>query len=67
MTAVRAGDENAISWMSAQAQEGVRPAQAAFGLLLLGQTDRAEEGITLMRQAAPAGLFPRSICLFASR
>ncbi|MFT5796424.1 MAG: TPR repeat protein [Candidatus Azotimanducaceae bacterium] len=58
MTAVRAGDENAISWMLAQAQEGVRPAQAAFGQWLLGQTGQAEEGITLMKQAALSGHVP---------
>lgn len=51
-----AGDEGALSWLGAQAQDGMRAAQSAYGILLLARAGRAEEAIDMLTRAADAGV-----------
>lgn len=51
-------NDAALPWMQAQAQAGVRPAQAALGQWYASQPDRAAEGYVLMERAARAGHVP---------
>lgn len=53
--AAEAGDEAALSWLGMQAQNGMRAAQSAYGILLLSRADRAEEAIDMLTRAAGTG------------
>lgn len=53
--AVEAGDEGALDWLGEQAQDGLRTAQTAYGILLLTREGRAQEGVEMLIRAAQAG------------
>lgn len=58
-------DQNdaALPWMQAQAEAGVRPAQAALGKWYASQPARAAEGYALIELAARAGHVPSQFSL----
>lgn len=54
MAAARAGDTAALKWVAGQADQKLRPAQAAYGLWLHEQ-GRSTEGASYLQAAAQAG------------
>lgn len=55
MAAVQQGDEAALNWIEARAQDGLRPAQTALAQWYLDAGDRLEEAAQLFETAAFAG------------
>lgn len=53
--ALRGGDSRAETWLVAQAEEGVRPAQTALALAWLERGDRTEEAAAWLERAAQDG------------
>ena len=52
--AAKEGDEDARVWLAGQAEEGLRPAEAAYGALLL-EEGRTEEAVPFLTEAAQKG------------
>ncbi len=53
--AAETGDEGALEWLGGQAQDGMRAAQSAYGILLLTHEGRAQEATAMLTLAAEAG------------
>ena len=53
--AAETGDEGALTWLGAQAQNGMRDAQTAYGMLLLTREGRTQEASAMLSLAAEAG------------
>jgi TPR repeat protein len=58
LAAARTGDADALAWLARQAEDGLRPAQTAYGEMLLTLEGRAAEAAAAFERAALAGDVP---------